>query len=62
MLNVLNEVTEFTLNGVNKKYIYFSRKPFFEVINLNTYISLQRNLYKDQCNTLLNVVTLNWET
>lgn len=62
MLNVLNEVTEFTLNGVNKKYIYFSRKPFFEVINLNTYISLQRNLYKDQCNTLLNVVTLKWET
>ena len=62
MLNMLNEVTEFTLNGVNKKYIYFSRKPFFEVINLNTYISLQRNLYKDQCNTLLNVVTLKWET
>ena len=62
MLNVLNEVTEFTLNGVNKKYIYFSRKPFFEVINLNTYISLQRNLYKDQCNTLLNAVTLKWET
>ena len=62
MLSVLNKITEFTFNGVNKKYNDFSRKPIFEFIILNTNISLQRNLYRDQCNTLLNVVTLKWET
>ena len=52
MLSVPNKITEFTFNGVNKKYIDFSRKAFFEVINLNTYNSLQRNLCKDQCKNL----------